>query len=340
MRRAVVVTGAAGFLGAHLVRRLLDDGFYVIGVDNYSTSVPAAADTLRQVYGSQFRMHQMDVTEGMPPAPAKLAAVCHLASPASPPRYQQMPVRTLLAGSAGTMNALQLARNCGARFLFTSTSEVYGDPIVHPQPETYHGNVDPVGPRSMYDEAKRFGEALTAAFAREHRLSTCIARLFNTYGPGQLPDDGRVVAQFVTQALRGEPVTLHGDGTQSRSLCYVDDTISALLDLLWSSHAGPVNVGNPDEISMRDLASLICDLCGSSSEIVSVSRPAGDPEQRCPQISLIQSLTGWLPSTTLCDGLMQTIGWFRAAQLDGPGRLAAAVVSHAAGESDLAEQDT
>ncbi|MEV4196278.1 NAD-dependent epimerase/dehydratase family protein, partial [Streptomyces toxytricini] len=238
--------------------------------------------------------------------------VLHLASPASPADYLRLPLHTLDAGSLGTRNALELARRSGARFVLASTSEVYGDPHEHPQSEAYWGNVNPVGPRSVYDEAKRFGEALTTAHSAAHGTDTCIVRLFNTYGPGMRGHDGRAVPTFVRQALDGEPLTVTGDGRQSRSLCYVDDTVAGILAAAAHGMRGPVNIGNPDEITMLDLARRIIELTGSASQIRFIARPVDDPAVRCPDITLARGKLQWEPRTDMADGLRRTIAWFRA----------------------------
>jgi dTDP-glucose 4,6-dehydratase len=237
--------------------------------------------------------------------------VCNLASPASPPAYLARPLETLAVGSEGTRRLLELARQHNARFLLASTSEVYGDPTVHPQVESYRGNVDPIGPRSVYDEAKRFAESLTMAMARTHGVNVAIVRIFNTYGPRLSPGDGRVVSNFVVQALRGDPITVYGDGSQTRSLCFVDDEVRGLLALLDSSLAGPVNIGNPDERTVLELARLVLDITSSSSEIVFEPLPTDDPTRRCPDISLARSALGWEPVVELREGLERTMEWFK-----------------------------
>jgi dTDP-glucose 4,6-dehydratase len=239
-------------------------------------------------------------------------AVLHLASAASPPDYLARPIETLQAGSAGTFHTLELARRNGARYLLASTSEVYGDPLVHPQSEAYWGNVNPVGPRSVYDEAKRFAEAMATAHRRTHRTDVKIARIFNTYGPGLRPGDGRAVPNFIAQALTGEPLTIHGDGSQTRSFCYVDDEVQGLLGLLLSDWAGgPMNIGNPEEHTILELARLVIELTGSSSEVTFRPLPVDDPVRRCPDITLARQQLGWKPTVTLADGLRTTVAWFR-----------------------------
>lgn len=241
--------------------------------------------------------------------------VLHLASPASPLHYLRMPIETLRVGSMGTMNALELARRQDARFVLASTSEVYGDPLVHPQPEHYWGNVNPVGPRGVYDEAKRFGEALTTAYRTAYGVDTGIVRIFNTYGPRMRPDDGRAIPNFVSQALRGEPLTVAGDGTQTRSICYVDDTVAGILAVADSGEAGPINIGNPDEMTMLDLAERIRRLTKTSSPIEFVDLPTDDPRQRCPDTSLACERLGWTPLVSSDEGLARTIEWFAAQRL-------------------------
>ncbi|MGI5336756.1 UDP-glucuronic acid decarboxylase family protein [Streptomyces sp. CA-181903] len=303
--KTVVVAGGAGFLGSHLCRRLLADGHGVVCVDNLSTGSLDNIDDLAAC--SDFRFVRADVVEPLA-VQGDVAAVCHLASPASPRAYLARPVETLLAGSAGTRHTLELAREKQARYLLASTSEVYGDPRIHPQPECYWGHVNPIGPRSVYDEAKRFAEALTTAYRKTHGVDTAIARIFNTYGPGMRADDGRIVPTFIRQAVAGEPITVHGDGSQTRSLCYVDDTVEGLVRLLRSSHHGPVNIGNPRELSVRRVAEMVREVTGSRSPIASLPRMVDDPEIRCPDISLAAETLGWQPSVSLELGLRVTAG--------------------------------
>ena len=257
-----------------------------------------------------FRFVQADVSDELP-VEGSVDAVLHLASPASPVAYQRHPIETLRVGAVGTERALEIAERDGATFLLTSTSEVYGDPKVHPQPEGYWGNVNPIGPRSMYDEAKRFAEALTMAYHRSHGLPVRIARIFNTYGPRMRRDDGRAVPAFIEQGLRGDPITVHGTGAQTRSLCHVNDLIEGLWRLLVSDTSGPVNLGNPEEVSVLQLANTIRSLTGDRSEIVLVDRPVDDPELRCPDISLARGALGWQPDISLAEGLERTIDWAR-----------------------------
>ena len=307
-RARAVVTGGAGFLGSHLCERLLDDDYEVICLDNFLTG--DAQNVAHLTERSAFRLIRADVTDYIHVA-GKVDAVLHFASPASPIDYLELPLQTLKVGSIGTMHALGLAREKSARFLLASTSEVYGDPMVHPQPETYWGNVNPIGPRGVYDEAKRFAEAVTMAYHRTHGVDTAIVRIFNTFGPRMRPADGRAIPTFIRQSLKDEPITVAGDGSQTRSVCYVDDLIDGLVRLLHSGQSGPVNIGNPREISMIDLAQLIRDACGSRSSIEFIARPQDDPTVRQPDISLAQSVLGWEPTVALDDALLRTISWFR-----------------------------
>ncbi|MEU1228944.1 UDP-glucuronic acid decarboxylase family protein [Streptomyces sp. NPDC005828] len=305
-----VVTGGAGFVGSHLCERLLAQENEVVCVDDLSTG--RAENIAPLLDHPRFRFLHQDVTEGLE-IPGRVDAVYHLASPASPRDYLRLPVETLLVGSYGTRNALELARRDGAAFLLTSTSEVYGDPQVHPQPESYWGNVNPIGPRSVYDEAKRFGEALTAAYRRTHGVRATIVRIFNTYGPRMRADDGRAVPAFVTQALDGLPLTVTGDGKQTRSLCYVDDLVDGLVSALESGVPGPVNLGNPEEVTVRELALAVREVCGSASPLTFVPRPEDDPQLRRPDISTARRELGWEPRTPLAQGLDRTVAWFRDA---------------------------
>ena len=304
-----VVTGGAGFVGSHLCAALLDAGAAVTCVDDFSTGRPENVSPLLERPG--FTLVRADVAEELPVRrPPDL--VLHFASPASPADYLRLPLHTMETGSLGTRNALRLARSAGARFVLASTSEVYGDPQQNPQNERYWGNVNPVGPRSVYDEAKRFGEALTTAHAETHGTDTCIVRLFNTYGPRMRGHDGRAVPTFVRQALAGEPLTVTGDGRQTRSLCYVDDTVAGVLTAAAHGMRGPVNIGNPGEITMLDLARLVVRLTGSESRIRFVERPVDDPAVRCPDITLALDKLGWEPEVDAEEGLRRTIAWFRA----------------------------
>jgi len=303
------VAGGAGFLGSHLCDRLVERGDTVVCLDDVSTG---STENVAHLLGSdRFRLIVADVSKKVElDDDAGVDAVCHLASPASPPAYLARPLDTLVVGSEGTRRLLELARAHDARFLMASTSEVYGDPEVHPQTESYRGNVDPTGPRSVYDEAKRFAEAITMAMHRSYGLNVGIARIFNTYGPRLSPGDGRVVSNFVVQALRGEPLTVYGDGTQTRSFCFVDDQIAGLLALLGSSLTGPVNIGNPDERSMVELARVVLEVTGSHSDIVFRPLPADDPTRRCPDITLARDTLGWSPRVELREGLERTIAYF------------------------------
>jgi dTDP-glucose 4,6-dehydratase len=306
----VAITGGAGFLGSHLCERLLGDGAEVVCVDNFVTGRPENVEHL--LASRRFTLVERDVTEYLHVS-GRLDAVLHFASPASPVDYYRLPIETLMVGSAGTRNALGLARAKGARFLLASTSEAYGDPKVHPQPESYWGNVNPVGPRSMYDEAKRFAEALTMAYRNARGVDTGIVRIFNTYGPRMRADDGRAIPTFISQALRGEGITVAGDGSQTRSCCYVDDLVEGIVRLLWSDLPGPVNIGNPHELSILDTACLVRALCGSPAPITFVPRPADDPTVRQPDITVARSKLGWEPEVPVEDGLARTIEWFERA---------------------------
>lgn len=304
-----VVTGGAGFVGSHLCAALLDSGADVTCVDDFSTGRPENISALLDRPG--FTLVHANVAEGIPvERPPDL--VLHFASPASPADYLRLPLHTMETGSLGTRNALELAHGSAARFVLASTSEVYGDPQRSPQGEGYWGNVNPVGPRSVYDEAKRFGEALTTAHAETHGTDSCIVRLFNTYGPRMRGHDGRAVPTFVRQALAGEPLTVTGDGRQTRSLCHVDDTVRGILAAAGHGMRGPVNIGNPTEITMLGLARLVIELSESDSEIRFIERPVDDPAVRCPDITLAQDKLGWEPRVSAEEGLRRTIAWFRA----------------------------
>ncbi len=308
MPRAVI-TGAAGFLGSALSRALVADDWEVVGLDNLLTGRVENVDALLDT--GRFSFVHYDVTNYLH-VPGEVDAVLHFASPASPQDYLEYPIKTLKVGSLGTHHALGLAKEKGARFLLASTSEVYGDPEVHPQPETYWGHVNPVGPRGVYDEAKRFAEALAMAYSSSHGLDVKIARIFNTYGPHLRPGDGRAIPNFLSQAIAGEPLTVYGDGGQTRSFCYIDDEVEGLLGLLNSQHAGPMNIGNPDEYSVRSLAALVLEVTGSDSPIVTAELPENDPVRRRPDISLARSVLGWEPTTGLREGLERTYEWFRS----------------------------
>jgi dTDP-glucose 4,6-dehydratase len=303
-----VITGGAGFLGSHLCERLLRDGYEVLCLDNFLTGTPNNVEHL--LGNDRFRLLKVDVTDWIHIS-GPVDAVLHFASPASPADYLQLPIQTLKVGSVGTFHAVGLAQEKGARFLLASTSEVYGDPQVHPQPETYWGHVNPVGPRGVYDEAKRFAEAMTVAYRDHREVNAAIVRIFNTFGPRMRPDDGRAIPTFISQALRGEPLTVAGDGSQTRSVCYVDDLVDGIVRLLHSNLPGPVNIGNPHEFSVVGLAELIRDLAGSSSSIEFVALPQDDPLVRRPDITLATRDLGWTPQVDVADGLRRTIEWFR-----------------------------
>jgi dTDP-glucose 4,6-dehydratase len=308
MPRAVV-TGGAGFLGSHLSRTLLGRGYEVVAVDNFLTGDRASVADL--VDDARFELVEADVSEGIP-VPGAVDAVLHFASAASPPAYLAHPIETLRVGSAGTGHALDLARANNARVLLASTSEIYGDPLVHPQREDYRGNVSSVGPRSVYDEAKRYAEALASAYHRSFGVDVKIARIFNTYGPYLRPADGRVVSNFLVQAMAGRPITVYGDGTQTRSFCYVDDEVRGLLGLLDSDANEPVNIGNPEEHSVIELAKLVIEIVGSNSEIIFEALPVDDPVQRCPDITRARELLGWQPEIALPEGLARTLDSYRS----------------------------
>jgi len=304
----VLVTGAAGFLGSHLCDRLLAQGHRVVGMDNFVTGAPDNIAHLRDQRDFQFVLH--DVTNFIE-LQGPLEGVLHFASPASPVDYLELPIQTLKVGSLGTHKALGLAKAKRARFLLASTSEVYGDPLVHPQPESYWGHVNPVGPRGVYDEAKRFAEAITTAYHRYHGLDTRIVRIFNTYGPRMRPNDGRVVSNFIVQALRGEPLTVYGDGSQTRSFCYVNDLIDGIVRLFERGDADPTNIGNPNEFTVRQLAELVLRHTGSRSPIVERPLPVDDPKVRQPDIARARATLGWEPQVSLDQGLEHTIEYFR-----------------------------
>ena len=305
----VVVTGGAGFLGSHICSELLDRGDEVVAIDNLLTG---AVSNIEHLFGrSGFTFVEHDVSQYIW-VPGEVDAVMHFASPASPVDYLEMPIQTLKVGSLGTHNTLGLAKAKDARYMVASTSEVYGDPNVHPQPETYWGNVNPIGPRGVYDEAKRFGEAMVMAYHRYHGLDVGIVRIFNTYGPRMRANDGRVVSNFLVQAIEGKPLTIYGDGSQTRSFCYVDDEVRGFLALLDSDQTGPINIGNPGEFTMLELAELVLEVTGSSSEIVFEPLPVDDPKQRKPDITLARDLLGWEPKVQLREGLERTAEYFRS----------------------------
>jgi dTDP-glucose 4,6-dehydratase len=302
-----LVTGAAGFIGSHLSEYLLDKGFSVVGMDNLLTG---SISNIEHLTGRDFVFVKHDVTNYIP-LEGPLDYLFHFASPASPIDYLRVPIQTLKVGSLGTHNALGVAKAKGARFLIASTSEVYGDPLVHPQPETYWGNVNPVGPRGVYDEAKRFSEAMTMAYHRVHGVKTRIVRIFNTYGPRMRVEDGRAIPAFLSQALKNEDVTVFGDGTQTRSLCYVTDLVDGIFRLMQSEQVDPVNIGNPREMTMRQLAEHIIKITGSKSQIVTRPLPVDDPKVRQPDITRARTLLGWEPKVGLDEGLTHTIAYFR-----------------------------
>lgn len=328
MSLRAVVTGGAGFLGSHLCDRLIDRGDEVVCVDDFSTGRPENIAHLED--NPAFTLVRADVASELP-VEGPVGAVLHLASAASPPDYLERPLETLAVGSEGTRRGLELAQRSGARFILASTSEVYGDPSVHPQTESYWGNVNSVGPRSVYDEAKRFAEAITMAHYRTVGTNVGIVRIFNTYGPRLRPRDGRVVSNFIVQALRGDPLTVYGHGDQTRSLCYVDDEIRGLLALLDSDLTGPVNIGNPDEHTVLELAQMVVELTGSTSSIVHEPLPIDDPTRRKPDISLATSALGWRPEVKLKDGLLRTAAYFSDLGREGRGHSATTGGPHGTG---------
>ncbi|AMS27019.1 NAD-dependent dehydratase [Bacteroidetes bacterium UKL13-3] len=304
----ILITGAAGFLGSHLCDRFIKEGFDVIGMDNLITGDLRNIEHLFKLKSFEFYHH--DVSKFIH-VPGKLDYILHFASPASPIDYLKIPIQTLKVGSLGTHNCLGLAKEKKARILVASTSEVYGDPTVHPQPEEYWGNVNPVGPRGVYDEAKRFQEAITMAYHTYHKVETRIIRIFNTYGPRMRLNDGRVLPAFIGQALRGEDLTMFGDGSQTRSFCYVDDLVEGIYRLLMSDYAYPVNIGNPDEISIREFGEEIIKLTGTSQKLISKPLPQDDPKQRRPDITKAKSILGWEPKVSRAEGLKITYEYFK-----------------------------
>ncbi|MEU7766724.1 UDP-glucuronic acid decarboxylase family protein [Nocardia sp. NPDC049190] len=323
----VLVTGAAGFIGSHLCVFLLDRGDQVIGMDDLSTGSKSNIEYL--LANPSFEFYEADVSAGLD-VEGEVSAVVHLASPASPPDYHRLPLETLAVGSRGTENALRAAHRHGTRFVLASTSEVYGDPLVHPQREEYWGNVNPIGPRSVYDEAKRFAEAITAAYRRTLGVDTGVMRIFNTYGPRMRPHDGRVVTSFITQALNGDPLTIYGDGSQTRSFCYVDDLIRGIVAMIDSSEPGPVNLGNPNERTVAELAELVLAITGARSPIEYHPLPTDDPTRRRPDITKALTTLGWSPRVDIEDGLRRTVEWFRSR----PEEVAAAAAAVAGGQCD------
>jgi len=308
VKMKILVTGGAGFIGSHLCDYLLDNGNEVICMDNLLTG---SEDNISHLKGNEkFEFVNHDVTEFIR-VDGDLDYILHFASPASPIDYLELPIQTLKVGSLGTHNALGLAKAKNAKFLLASTSEVYGDPLVHPQPESYWGNVNPTGPRGVYDEAKRFAEALTLAYHRTHGIDTRIARIFNTFGPRMRMKDGRVVPNFMTQALTKKPLTVYGDGSQTRSFCYVSDMVEGIYKLMLSNETEPINIGNPEEMSIIDFANKINELTGAGSEIVFEDLPVDDPKTRQPDITKAKSVLGWEPKVSLDEGLKKTLDWFR-----------------------------
>jgi dTDP-glucose 4,6-dehydratase len=309
----VVVTGGAGFLGSHLCQAMLEDGAEVVCLDNLLTG--SADNVAHLLPRKEFRLVHCDVTDFVH-VPGKVDLVLHFASPASPSDYLKFPLDTLKVGAVGTWHALGLAKEKGARLVLASTSEVYGDPQVHPQPEDYWGHVNPIGPRGVYDEGKRYGEALVTAYRNSEGVDAGIVRIFNTYGPRMRPYDGRAIPTFIRQALLGQPLTVAGDGSQTRSVCYVDDLVKGVVAFASSEHAGPVNIGNPDEMSVRRIAEDVVAATGSDSEIKYVDLPVDDPKVRRPDTTRARALLGWQPEVSWADGLASTVAWFRQVELE------------------------
>ena len=301
----ILVTGGAGFIGANLCRALLQKGYSVTVLDNFCTG------RRENLLGLELEIIEADLCS-ISNLPSHFDAVVNLACPASPPAYQAIPLETLWVGAVGVRNALDIARRCQARFLQASTSEVYGEPLVHPQNEEYRGNVSCTGPRSMYDESKRFSEALITAYSKQYGVSTAIARIFNTYGPYMRSDDGRVVTNFLSQILNDKPLTIYGNGQQTRSFCFVDDTVEGLLRLLFSQESGPINIGNPGEFTMLELAKMIGQVCGKEIKLSYKPLPGDDPTRRRPDISAAQKLLGWSPKVPLHEGLSKTYQWLKS----------------------------
>lgn len=307
MTMRVVVTGAAGFLGSHLTDSLLKAGHFVLGIDNLCTG--SLENLAHLAEHPRFTFEQRDICKPFDPGP--VGFVFNFASPASPPDYLRLAIETLRVGSAGVENTLEIADRYGAGYLHASTSECYGDPLEHPQTESYWGNVNPVGPRSVYDEAKRYAEALVMAYHRSRGVNTRMVRIFNTYGPRLHPDDGRVISNFMMQALRGEPLTIYGEGSQTRSFCYVDDLVEGILLLAQSDEHLPVNIGNPEEFTVLEAAQAVLELTGSKSELQFLPLPEDDPTRRCPDITKARTLLGWEPRTSLREGLLKSLVYFR-----------------------------
>ncbi len=313
MAKRILITGAAGFLGSHLCDKFIEEGYDVIGMDNLITGDLKNIEHLAKM--KNFEFHPHDVTKFVH-VPGRLDYILHFASPASPIDYLKIPIQTLKVGSVGTLYLLGLAKEKKARILIASTSEVYGDPLVHPQSEEYYGNVNTIGPRGVYDEAKRFQESITMAYHRFHGLETRIARIFNTYGPRMRLNDGRVIPAFIGQALRGEDLTVFGDGGQTRSFCYVDDQIEGIYKLLLSDYSNPVNIGNPEEITIKDFAEEIIKLTGTNQKIVYKELPEDDPLKRQPDISLAKKLLGWQPKVSRSEGMKKTYDYFKGLTKD------------------------
>lgn len=313
-QKTILITGVAGFIGSHLAETFLEDGFRVVGVDNFLTG--SRENILPFQKKSKFSFIEHNISQSINIA-EDIHYILHFASPASPVDYLELPIQTLKVGSLGTHNSLGLAKAKKASFLLASTSEVYGDPLVHPQKEDYWGNVNPLGPRGVYDEAKRFAEAITMAYRRVHHVDTKILRIFNTYGPRMRIRDGRAIPNFIAQALEGKPITVFGKGTQTRSFCYVDDLVAGIKKLLFSDLAGPVNLGNPSEMTLLDLAKKIIELTGSKSKITFEPLPQDDPRQRCPDIALAKTKLHWAPKVPLEEGLKKTIAYFKECMAKG-----------------------
>jgi dTDP-glucose 4,6-dehydratase len=306
-KERALVTGGAGFIGSHLCERLLQEGYQVVCMDNLRTGTLENIAHLQDEADFEYLHH--DVTKYID-CPGRLDEVYHFASPASPADFERIPIPILKVGALGTYNALGLAKERDIRMMLASTSEVYGDPLVHPQPESYWGNVNPIGIRGVYDEAKRYAESITMAYHRHHRVETRIVRIFNTYGRRMRPDDGRMIPNFIQQALLGEPLTIYGDGSQTRSVQYVDDLIEGVIRLMRSPETRPVNIGNPVEYTVKEVANLILELSGSASELVYKPLPEDDPKQRCPEITRAREVLGWEPQVLAREGLSRTMRWF------------------------------